>query len=226
MMDSNWRLMVRGLNSVDIGVVSGLNAVVSGLVMNNGGNNGLVMRGSLVHLLSHELLEKRLGDLNVLDTGVLLKNCLFVVNWGDNSLVVNWGGNSLVMDGGSNGLVMSNRCLMLRGADVSDLGLGSVLGCLDVANSWFLDIAGLRSVVRLRCVAWLNDISGLSVSRLSIHWLLDVTRLSVDGLTVVRLVGCIGRAADVVSIVLLFFSGRISRNDGSEDERGETSHLY
>lgn len=122
------------------------NLVVSLFVMDG---SGLVVRGYLVHLLSHELLEKRLRDFNVLDMSGLV-----------NRLLVN--GSCLVVYGCT--LVMGGSCSVLRGAHVPDLGLGSVLRCLDVAHSRLLDIAGLRVV------------------RLSVHWLLHVSGLSVNGL--------------------------------------------
>ena len=149
----------------------------------------LVVRGNLVHLLSHEFLEKRLGDFNVLDVSGLVSG-----------LLVN-----------DRCLVMGGSDLMLRGTHVPDLGLGSVLRCLDVADSRLLDIAGL-SVVRLS-VQRLLHVSGL----------LNVSGLGVDGLTVVGLVGCIG-ASVVVCIIRLFFSGRIGCNNCRDDKRGETSH--
>lgn len=162
---------------------------------------GLVVRGNLVHLLGHEFLEKRLRDFNVFDVSGLVSG-----------LLVNDG--CLVM--GGNSLVMGCSDTMLRGAHVPDLGLGSVLRCLDVADSRLLDIAGL-SVVRLSVHRLLH------VSGLSIDGLLNVSGLGVDGLTVVGLVGCIG-ASVVVCIIRLFFSGSIGCNNCRDDKRGETSH--
>ena len=143
MMDSHGRCMMRSLDAVHGSVVYGSCLVMgdssmSSLVVDWGSmHGGLVMRCSLVHLLSHKLLEERLGHLDVLDTG-----------------------RGLVGRGSDNLLVMRSSCSMLRDSHILDLTI-CILRNFNVAHTGLLDVARL-SVMRLT-VDWFLHVDGLTV---------------------------------------------------------------